>query len=671
MDDPAAFSMGTNLTSQIRGTRQAIQNLNSAKGLLNTADAGIASQISILQQMRDLALQAANGLLDSTQRSQLNKIFQGLREDLNQIALDTTFGDLHLLDRSLSKLTVQSGAGSDDHFDIELTGTRERDLFDFYIPTEASGTFSLASTLSMASPTPADPVGDPVVADLNNDNKLDMILTMTSPGGANNRKDIYLGNGDGTFYLASTVAAHSSSHHSPTLGDFTDDGILDMVITDTAFDQFLIYQGNGDGTFAFKQTLGAGNQYTGANEIKAYLVDENGDDYLDLAFSVGNTIFSYLAVGDGTFGAVITSPSTIGTNGASPIFADVNGDSIADALINSGPGSLLVVHFGDGDGTYTVSSTLVWGGTGFDKRTVLEDLDNDGDLDIVGMAPDYLYSNVLLNDGAGNYSVSDTITIPAGTEEVGVADINEDGYQDLVYSHPGNDYVLIALSNGAGSYAAVTTMNTVDSPLKPLLKDFNADGNIDMLVASNTALTIAIYLGNGTGEFTYSESMSTNVSGATQIGDTHFARRNGGLFTADFNNDNINDIYYKVYDNTDGNPSEVQIRLGNAIFEEIPASMDISTQTGAQALLDYLDGALDTLIGAQAKIAAQSSRLDFAVANNSGLLEAFESAESNMMDTDYAEEIAELVRNQILQQAQIAVLAQANLKAQLVMQLLR
>ncbi|MGL4316398.1 MAG: flagellin [Pseudomonas sp.] len=101
------------------------------------------------------------------------------------------------------------------------------------------------------------------------------------------------------------------------------------------------------------------------------------------------------------------------------------------------------------------------------------------------------------------------------------------------------------------------------------------------------------------------------------------------------------------------------------------SDLDLRTSTGAQTALSVIDGALSMIDSARAEMGAVQNRLDFTIANLMNMSENLSAARSRIRDTDYASEMSELVRNQILQQAQTAMLAQANQQPQLILSLLQ
>ncbi|MBB2496762.1 flagellin N-terminal helical domain-containing protein [Aquipseudomonas ullengensis] len=101
------------------------------------------------------------------------------------------------------------------------------------------------------------------------------------------------------------------------------------------------------------------------------------------------------------------------------------------------------------------------------------------------------------------------------------------------------------------------------------------------------------------------------------------------------------------------------------------SEVDLRSDIGAQTALGVIDGALEMIDSARAEMGAVQNRLDFTIANLMNMSENLSAARSRIRDTDYASEMSELVRNQILQQAQTAMLAQANQQPQLILTLLQ
>ena len=99
--------------------------------------------------------------------------------------------------------------------------------------------------------------------------------------------------------------------------------------------------------------------------------------------------------------------------------------------------------------------------------------------------------------------------------------------------------------------------------------------------------------------------------------------------------------------------------------------INITSVSGANEALDIIDSALETINGQRADLGAIQNRFDSVIANLSNVSENSSAARSRIQDADFAQETANLARAQILQQAGISVLAQANAQPQNVLALLQ
>ena len=108
----------------------------------------------------------------------------------------------------------------------------------------------------------------------------------------------------------------------------------------------------------------------------------------------------------------------------------------------------------------------------------------------------------------------------------------------------------------------------------------------------------------------------------------------------------------------------------NATLSSI-ADVDVSTRAGSNNALEVIDKALRTVSDSRADLGAIQNRLEYTISNLSNVSENVSAARSRIQDTDFASETANLTRNQILQQAGIAMLSQANKAPQAVLALLQ
>jgi len=96
-DDAAGLAMSEQMRTQIRGIGKAKQNAQDGQAALQIAEGGLAEITNILQRQRELAVQAANDTLTSTERKYLNDEFQALSEEIGRIASSTDYNGKNLL----------------------------------------------------------------------------------------------------------------------------------------------------------------------------------------------------------------------------------------------------------------------------------------------------------------------------------------------------------------------------------------------------------------------------------------------------------------------------------------------------------------------------------------------------------------------------------------------
>lgn len=119
-DDAAGLQIANRLTSQINGMGVAVKNSNDGISMAQTAEGALEQSTSILQRMRDLALQSANGSNSAEERKALGAEVNELKKELDRIANTTTFGGRKLLDGSYGTTTFQVGAAANETISVKI-----------------------------------------------------------------------------------------------------------------------------------------------------------------------------------------------------------------------------------------------------------------------------------------------------------------------------------------------------------------------------------------------------------------------------------------------------------------------------------------------------------------------------------------------------------------------
>ncbi|SFM46975.1 flagellin N-terminal helical domain-containing protein [Salibacterium qingdaonense] len=133
-DDAAGLAISEKMEAQIRGLDQASRNSQDGISLIQTAEGALDETHSILQRMRELSVQSANGTNTDKDRESLQKEFGELTKEIDGIAKNTQFNKKNLLDGSF-KESIQVGANADQNFDIDINRMDSTKLLSKEKPT--------------------------------------------------------------------------------------------------------------------------------------------------------------------------------------------------------------------------------------------------------------------------------------------------------------------------------------------------------------------------------------------------------------------------------------------------------------------------------------------------------------------------------------------------------
>jgi flagellin len=123
-DDAAGLQITNRLNSQSRGLETAVRNANDGISIAQTAEGGMKETTNILQRMRDLSLQSANGSNSIHERRALNEEVTALNSELNRIAETTSFGGKRLLNGNYGTQSFQIGSNSGEAVALTIRSMR-------------------------------------------------------------------------------------------------------------------------------------------------------------------------------------------------------------------------------------------------------------------------------------------------------------------------------------------------------------------------------------------------------------------------------------------------------------------------------------------------------------------------------------------------------------------
>jgi len=333
---------------------------------------------------------------------------------------------------------------------------------------------------------------DVQTADLDGDGDLDIVLANEFQSNT-----ILLNNGSGIFSNGTVGNLPQIAHDSEdvAIADFDGDGDLDLIfcseddVTHGWTNVHEFYLNDGAGKF-----VAADYKLLDSEANAVISTDLNGDERPDLIF--GNNGLNSVLVNTGNAGFALESnrlPPIVRTT-QDLALADVDGDGDLDLFEGNENGNLLLLN--DGMGHFAdVTATHLPGGLNIETRKVcFGDVDGDGDPDIflsnVGFIPGKNRQNRLfLNDGTGKFSDATATHLPADNDHTIDAifeDVDLDGDLDLVVANVFGAALKIYENDGAGKFIDATTANLgqhyVLDALGVIAADLNGDGLRDLYV---------------------------------------------------------------------------------------------------------------------------------------------------------------------------------------------
>ena len=149
-DDAAGLQISNRLTNQINGLNQATRNANDGISLSQTAEGAMQQSTNILQRIRDLAVQSANGSNSDADRAALQKEVSAQQSELTRIAETTTFGGRKLLDGSFGTSSFQVGSNAYETIDVSLKNTSSTAIGSYQMGAASGATGSVAAGVTGA-----------------------------------------------------------------------------------------------------------------------------------------------------------------------------------------------------------------------------------------------------------------------------------------------------------------------------------------------------------------------------------------------------------------------------------------------------------------------------------------------------------------------------------------
>lgn len=287
------------------------------------------------------------------------------------------------------------------------------------------------------------------------------------------------GYGNGTLGTPDTTTVPATLF-CITSGDFNNDTESDVATANSG--NIFVLLGNGDGTFQPYNSYPAG-----AAPSRIYSKDINNDIILDIIESCGNGIFILIGQSNGTFLPAVQYLT--GLNSIDVTIADFDNDTILDIVSTAHittVNSELYFLKGNGNGTFAspISIFSMTYPDNFIAGITSNDVDNDGNMDLIVANSSNSIHRIELYFGNGNGTINNPVFYPtfSGPFYVYLTDFDNDLIKDIVVEE-GNGFTVLK-GNSNGTFNTYQSFSAMTSPNALAIEDFNEDGKMDVIIPS-------------------------------------------------------------------------------------------------------------------------------------------------------------------------------------------
>lgn len=669
-DDAAGLAITQKMDTQVRGLKQANRNAMDGISLIQTAEGALNEVHSMLQRIRELAVQVSNGTYDATDRKAVQDEVSQLQSEIERISGATEFNEMKLLNGDIDRRAFSTDADVADI--VSMSDTVEAGTYTFDVSQVASKTKDTGGLVNLFDGSG----GSTVAGTINiNGEQVEIAQGETSEQVFSKIRD-----------LCSRVDVSVSIEPVPPFGN-------GKALT-IEMNQFGPRKLEVTGDLALMQALGLDNTKFQPNTAEVYSVMKTvgvGQN-VDLAgLAAGNVLINGVTVG-----------LSAADNSDQAIFEKMRAANIQGIeMTYDGAGNLKIYS----NKPLVIEPANPTAGADIALTTALQPLtaatavtSSGAGVDLVKSIPS---SDIITDGGAGN-ELTGSVAVYINGASAGVANFAA----GLDLDDPADRVTILSALNGinANTTFAFTDVN----PAK--LISYNRDGYEVSLkpVSTVTAADIstATNLGYGSPDI-IAEKGFGNLGRNIQIDASSIIYDNPttvnvreGFPKGTTVTTSGRDIVFQSNDNfelrlvagtTTGTvtmnlletgPMDLQIGANEGQFMEIRiqnlspraigiTDINLSTSQGAQEAIGVVDKAITTISTVRSKLGAYQNRLEHTTANLDSAAENMTASLSRILDADMASEMAQFTQQNIISQAGMSMLAQANQRPQALLQLLQ
>jgi flagellin len=671
-DDAAGLAITNRMTAQIRGMAKATTNVNDAISMTQTAEGAIGNVGDILQRMRELAVQAGTGTMNNTDRASIQLEVAQLKTQIDDIANKTNHNNIKLLDGSAQNVVIQSGVNSGDNLKIAFDSMKTKDIGagSKAFMQSAGGTSAVrialaASTLylngvavgaSLADDDSASPLAGKNTSAIS---KAAAINRVADLSGVYARAE--------SNYISGKIMAAAAAISTGTVS-------INGVVTDQ-------FSTSLDTSLTRKTVVNAINAISAQTGVTAI---DTGDDQsgVSLVAHDGRNInLTLTTLKSGTTGLKLSTATTY--VGSYSLYT-LDGRDITVGHASSTAGATFENTTGLQVGTFKADTAIY---TSANRPSVTAapssattGLLNGNSLVLNGIAipaavatdDTSTYDVAAVAGGTSSTRASSAIAIAAAINRVS----EQTGVTAKATSNilRGTGFTATAVASSKGVFLNGVTFTVNARTVDQVIDRFNEFSSQTGVNASRFGEGMQLEAADGR------TIIIGSTAGAAGLGLTGLTIGTSSLGTSSaafISSVQLNsDKEFSIKAGSNGNPNLELLGFYQGTYGASKnglkvAQVDVSTAAGATQALAAIDSAINSVSAAQAKSGAINNRLDSIISNLAEGSKNMQASRSRILDTDYAMETTNLAKQQIIQQAATAMLAQANQSAQGILSLLK
>ena len=629
-DDAAGLAISSRMTSQVRGLAVAVRNANDGISLAQTAEGALGQVTNMLQRMKELSVQSANGTLSNSDRSSLQNELGQLVSEVDNISKTTNFNGTALLDGSAKNIKLQTGTNASDQVSINMVDSSSNALGLNGYKVEGQVTTGRVTDVSSVKAGDIQLNGkDMSAADLTGttDNAATLAAAINSNTGQTGVSATAYNTLKSGAIAAGGVSSANFSVNTVAVTGANADELVKNINQNVAGVTAAV---NSDGTITLSNTTG--------NDIKI-----EGTDAGKAGFTAG------------TSGAALAYGGFVALSSADGSDVKIKLGSAATAL-GADLTAVGLNQMADG-------STITGAGTDNNALGASDDLRINGTL--IGASSD---ASAAAKAAAINAASGSTnVTASAKTQITMTLDSAKIVAANTIVINGATVTLSDTVANGGNNDSVYSMSDVVGNINKAGISGVVAstDTSGNLVLTSTGGNDITIKDGTGGTSAGLTKSVKNSDGTVTSSGFTAGVTLHGSLSLSSSTGADIQ------ITGASATLTKVGLAAQGGSNDMVSGTLSIATQAGAQGAMAVIDKALDKVSKSRGDLGAIQNRLQVTVDNLTTTSDNLVDARSRIEDADFSAETTNLAKSQILSQAATAMLAQANQSAQNVLSLLR